>query len=71
VVEDCGTAESPLGEESLVAEAAQAAVGRSAAAGIDWSNVRRFMDGIVADVCGMAIVGRVFSELLLVSRRKK
>lgn len=53
-------AESPRKGESLAPEAAQAAVGRSAATGIDWSNVRRSMDGIVAEVRGMATAGRVF-----------
>jgi hypothetical protein len=28
-------------------------VGRRVATGSDWSNVRRFMDGIVAEVCRM------------------
>jgi hypothetical protein len=40
VPEDCGAS-------------AKAEVGRRATAGSDWSNVRRFMDGIVAEVCGM------------------
>ena len=53
MVEDCGGAESPRGEESLAAEAAQDTVGRRVATGSDWSNVRRFMDGIVAEVCRM------------------
>jgi len=59
-------AESSRGEESLAGEAAQATVGRSAAAGSDWSNVRRFMDGIVAEVRGMARDALLFVELLLV-----
>jgi hypothetical protein len=46
-------AESPRGEESLATRAAQAAVGRRVATGSDWSTVRRFMDGIVAEVCQM------------------
>jgi len=71
VVEDCGVAESPREEELLASEAAQAAAGRRAAAGIDWSNVRRFMDGIVAEVRGKATDGRLFSELLLASQGKK
>jgi len=64
-------AESSRGEESLAGEAAQAADGRSAAEGSDWSNVRRFMDGIVAEVRGKATDGRPVSELLLASRGKK
>jgi hypothetical protein len=64
VVEDCGVADSPRGEESLAAEAAQGAVGRRAATGSDWSNVRRFMDEIVAEVWVMGRGGRNLAEFL-------
>jgi hypothetical protein len=36
-------------DELLKVEEAQAAVGSKAAVGSDWSNVRRFMDGIVTE----------------------
>ena len=52
-MEDCGDAESPSEEASLAAEAVQAAVGRRAAAGNDWSSARRFMNEIVAEVWAM------------------
>ena len=65
MVEDCGGAESPRGEESLAAEAAQATVGRRVATGSDWSNVRRFMDGIVAEVRAKGRGGRSLAEFLL------
>jgi hypothetical protein len=56
------------GEESLAAEAAQAAVGRRVATGSDWSNVRRFMDEIVAEVWAM---GRGGLEFLLMPSREE
>jgi hypothetical protein len=40
---------SPMIAEDSLAEAARTAPGSRAAAGSDWSNVRRFMDGIVAE----------------------
>ena len=65
MVEDCGGAEPPRGEESLAAEAAQPAVGRRVATGSDWSNVRRFMDAIVAEVWAMGRGGWSLAEFLL------
>jgi len=65
VVEDCGGAEPPRVEESLAAEAAQAVLGRRAAVGSDWSNVRRFMDAIVAEVWAMGRGGWSLAEFLL------
>jgi len=53
VVEDCGIAESSLEEESLAAETGHALVGRRAATGSDWSNVRRSIDEIVTEVSKM------------------
>lgn len=50
VEESAGFSPAARGDDELCAVAApQAAVGSNAAAGSDWSSVRRFMDGIVAE----------------------